>query len=1164
MSSNSTITTDEFTPRRKLLVHLSENGHSFEFECDGSTPVDAIQRSVESLSGIQFGDQLLMCGKISLDPQQPLAYYKLPQDDREVFLYNKSKLLAESPRPPPETIDVPHAVVPSLPSPLRSPHPLDDASDPAMKALASYEKQFRYHFQHANAFYLCSQNKFEICKRLLREQQVQERALDTARGNLEHTFKRLHQRYSDFVRYFSQQHRIHGELLGSFERDVERLRSLRLHPEIQREGRKCLLDLVNEHELRKWADICLNSHRQFESKVSQLKMSFGDLKRRVENVFSEMTYGSVKDLEVLIRDHQRVLNDQKSVMQSLSKDVDTVKKLVDDCLSCQLSASLRPHDAVSALGPMYEAHEKNNLPKVQNCDHAITKLLDKCRGKKDGMNLLVHVSMQKVKSSQFSIKDMMNQLHAFQEVMGHQEKEFENLKFISGIGHAYRACLAEVIRRKSSLKLYMGLAGQLAERLATERETEISRRERFLKQWNRYIPDDILDAMGLFDSPSQCDVNMAPFDSKLLEIDVADVDRYAPQLGSPSKSEKNKLPKSNLATSSDGSNFKSEENPFDTHLNYDTEGLLGGCEPVDIAGTSKMEVENARLKGELASAIAIICTFNADAVYGPFDKVEPDDMLKAMREKTTEALQSKDEYVKHIQSMLHLKQVQCSSYEKRIQELEQRLGDYMQGQKNSTKNASGSVLSAMKAGGYREGIFGDGETHMPCVSTVSMDEMSSTSASADQKLDPITGQATKPGEGGDENMSDLSGTVNMQSMDSARNFMDASMQETSRDEHQVGDTDDHQDVGLDKSQAGEVKMMASNNSNIRTNALNVLPSGVAGELTMKSNTRESVVSDLQNALAHKSDQCIEGENKLKVAMEEISSLRRELEVSRNLLDESQMNCAHLENCLHEAREEARTNLCTADRRASEYSALRTTAVRMRSLFERFRSCVNAQVSVASFADALRSFSLSLASSVNDDEDDGTVEFRASIKVLADKVGLLSRHRSDLLDRCSMAETALSRAETALDEKTEQVKSLYTKHQIEKQASKEKISFVRLEVHELACFVLNSAGHYEAVHRNCSNYYLSPESVALFTEQYAGRPSYIIGQIVHIERRAVRPPAPSRAEVSDKTGVVSSEGVSNPVSPNSGSTPNPYGLPVGCEYFLVTVAMLPDAIHSVPS
>ena len=73
-----------------------------------------------------------------------------------------------------------------------------------------------------------------------------------------------------------------------------------------------------------------------------------------------------------------------------------------------------------------------------------------------------------------------------------------------------------------------------------------------------------------------------------------------------------------------------------------------------------------------------------------------------------------------------------------------------------------------------------------------------------------------------------------------------------------------------------------------------------------------------------------------------------------------MNCAHLENCLHEAREEARTNLCAADRRASEYIALRTSALRMHSLFERFRSCITAQVGVANFADTLRSLALSLA------------------------------------------------------------------------------------------------------------------------------------------------------------------------------------------------------------
>ena len=63
-----------------------------------------------------------------------------------------------------------------------------------------------------------------------------------------------------------------------------------------------------------------------------------------------------------------------------------------------------------------------------------------------------------------------------------------------------------------------------------------------------------------------------------------------------------------------------------------------------------------------------------------------------------------------------------------------------------------------------------------------------------------------------------------------------------------------------------------------------------------------------------------------------------------------MNCAHLENCLHEAREEAQTHLCAADRKSSE----------LRGLFERLRCCVYAPGRVAGFADSLRALAQSLA------------------------------------------------------------------------------------------------------------------------------------------------------------------------------------------------------------
>ncbi|OVA10093.1 Autophagy-related protein 11 [Macleaya cordata] len=1159
MSSNMT---EGFVPGGKLLVHIAENGHSFELDCDESTLVESVQRYMESVSGINFNDQLLLCLDMKLESQRPLSTYKLPCDDREVFLYNRARLLNDSPPPSPEQVTLPEIPSPPSPSSSRNSHPLDDASDPALKALPSYERQFRYHFQQGRTIYNLTQAKIETCERFLREQKVQERALETARGSMDHYYRMIQQMYTDFMKCYSQQHRYHSDLLINFGRDIEKLRSCKLHPSLQTETRKCLLDFVKEENLWKWVENCNSSHKQFETKVSQLKQMFNELKRRVEDLFSSKALSAIRDLELMIKDSQRHVNEQKSIMQSLSKDVSTVKKLVDDCLSSQLSASLRPHDAVSALGPMYDVHDKSHLPTMQSCDRAVSKLLDFCRGRKDEMNLFVHNCMQKVAYIQFTIRDLRLQFPAFKEAMARQDDLFADLKLVRGIGPAYRACLAEVVRRKASMKLYMGMAGQLAERLATKRETEVRRREEFLKMQSVYIPRDILASMGLFDTPNQCDVNIAPFDSNLLEIDISDLDRYAPEylVSMSSKAEKHGTSKGSFSMSNDGSQLAdAEDSTGSTGEKYDSEELLEGCESVEIAGTSKMEVENARLKADLASALALICSFNPEIEFESLDDSKLESILKNTAEKTAEALHLKDEYGKHLQSMVRMKQVQCMSYEKRIQELEQRLSDqYLQGQKlTHSKDVSDSVLSTVKTEDCKSEISGDGEANMPYISSEPMDEVSCTSASLDAKIDLFHGQSGKAREGADENMTDSVGLLNLQ--------LDSSMMEPHRDELQLGDKD------------GKKKMVEQLSFNLEsgstaesiTEPLNMLPCEIMAKPGSTTELGRDLMLELQSALADKSNQCNETENKLKAVLEEVTNLRRELEISRKLLDESQqMNCAHLENCLHEAREEAHTHLCAADRRASEYSTLRASAVKMRSLFERLRNCVTASGGVASFVDSLRALAFSLTNSANDNEDESTAEFRACIRILADKVGFLSRHRAELLERCSRAEAAHGHLTKELEEKKELVKSLYAKHQLEKQANKEKISFGRFEVHEIAAFVLNKAGHYEAINRSCPNYYLSTESVALFVEHLPSRPAYILGQIVHIERQTVRPPQPLWSEHGvDQVEHLSSDTATTTrrLSLGTGSaTSNPYNLPIGCEYFIVTVAMLPDTtIHSPP-
>lgn len=1130
MSSNALEGVDQMG---KLVIHIAENGHSYELDCEEYTLVEAVQKFLESVCGIPFNDQLLLCLDMKLDSQRPLSTYKLPSSEREVFLFNKARMRSNAPSPPLEQFEISDIPDPPAPSSSHNPHPLDDASDPALKALPSYERQFRYHFQCGDAIYSRTLAKFETCERLLQEQKVQERALEIARGNLDYFYRIVIQNYTDFMKCYSQQHRQHNSLLVNFGRDVEKLRSVRLHPSLQTANRKCLIDFVKEENLRKTVEDCSSSHRQFENKVSEFKQEFGDLKRNTENLFSGKASFLVKDLDLAIKDHQRFMNEQKSIMQALSKDVSTVKKLVDDCISSKLSSSLRPHDAVSALGPMYDSHDKSYLPRMQECDRAITNLLDFCRDKKNEMNIFVHNYMQKIAYIQYSIKDVRYKFSVFQEALKRQNDQFEHLKVVRGIGSAYRACLAEIVRRKASMKIYMGKAGQLAEKLAAERDDEVRRREEFLKVHSTYIPRDILASMGLYDTPNSCDVNVTPFDTNLLAVELSDVDRYAPEslVGPSAKSEKHGALKTSLSMSNDGSLSSEVEGcGVDLPEKFDFQEFIEGSELIEIAGTSKMEVENAKLKAELASKIALLCSMSTELDYESLDDNEIESLLRNAAEKTSVALQLKDEYEKHLQTMLKVKQMQCESYEKRIQELEHRLSDqYSRGRKLSAdEDESSSAVLTAKTNDNKSEVSGFGEVHMPHA----IEDISCASSSLKSGLLPDHGKAQ---EGLGDNMTDSSMMLNPQ--------LDSSMLDLHRDKEHSHDKEKKEtpfsDVGM--------TLAASNMAVSMSQPADVLSYETAIQPSSDAKAHDSLVMELQNTIAEKSSQLENAETKIQGLMDDVSKLGRELEISRKLLDESQMNCAHLENCLHEAREEAQTHLCAADRRASEYSALRISAVKTRGLFERLKNCVLSS-GVATFSDSLRGLAQSLSSVANENDDDGTAEFRECIRVLADKVGVLSRQRVELLDRHSKGEASNEKLAKELEEKKELVNTLYMKHQLEKQANKEKISFGRLEVHEKAAFVLNSAGYYEAINRNCPYYYLSSESVALFTDHLSSRPSYIVGQVVHIERQTVKSP-PSN--------------IRDALIP--GSATNPYGLPVGCEYFIVTVAMLPDTtIHSPTS
>ena len=65
---------------------------------------------------------------------------------------------------------------------------------------------------------------------------------------------------------------------------------------------------------------CGNSHRQFEKKVLEFKQMFGDVKRKVEELTSQASF-PIKKLELTIKEHQRFINERKSIINAVIKVV---------------------------------------------------------------------------------------------------------------------------------------------------------------------------------------------------------------------------------------------------------------------------------------------------------------------------------------------------------------------------------------------------------------------------------------------------------------------------------------------------------------------------------------------------------------------------------------------------------------------------------------------------------------------------------------------------------------------------------------------------------------------------------------------------------------------------------------------------------------------------
>ena len=291
----------------------------YELDSQGSTVVHVIQTALASLTGVPAFDQMLICGDVKLDSSKPLSAYQLPSETARVFLFNRASLLPESPLIVDEEIEDVAVNIPLAPSVLDVGHPLDESLNPLLRALPSYERQFKYHLQKGQALFQASQQRYAICRRLVQEQQVQQMALQTACGNMGMYYNHICTSHQEFMDQFHRHHSQHSELLSFFERDMDRLRSSELHPSLQtlKPLRRTLADCLKEPELRKWAHDCTISHSLFASKVGELQLVFRELQQSVERLLQTAPAVDVAQVHARVEDSHKYIEEQGSIVQSL-------------------------------------------------------------------------------------------------------------------------------------------------------------------------------------------------------------------------------------------------------------------------------------------------------------------------------------------------------------------------------------------------------------------------------------------------------------------------------------------------------------------------------------------------------------------------------------------------------------------------------------------------------------------------------------------------------------------------------------------------------------------------------------------------------------------------------------------------------------------------------
>ena len=299
--------------------------------------------------------------------------------------------------------------------------------------------------------------------------------------------------------------------------------------------------------------------------------------------------------------------------------------------------------------------------------------------------------LQTIASQQSRIREARDQLAVFGNALERQAAGVEALLAGRRLAAAYKACLAECVRRGAFGERYAHSAARLAEGMGRFREKEMATRESFRHHVERHVPAAVLERLGLLQAPAHCQVNVpGGEEAALARVSVEEVRRLLLPWGSASGSGSSLLGDAAAAATprqeaSDAARQQQQEEAAAAEAEHE-----GGGNFEDAMASLRME--NARLRADLASQIALDClrmeiepavpvaasaaasasSGEAGGGGGGAAAAQPS-LSAAAAQKFERALATKDGLIQELGGAVSAAQAQAASYARRIAALEAQL-----------------------------------------------------------------------------------------------------------------------------------------------------------------------------------------------------------------------------------------------------------------------------------------------------------------------------------------------------------------------------------------------------------------------------------------------------------------------------------------------------------